>query len=58
VTVLERAHSRYDEPTLGVVVGDALYYVANSQYGALRDDGTLDDARLKEPTILRMPLAP
>jgi sugar lactone lactonase YvrE len=58
VTVLDRAHSRYDEPTLGVVVGDALYYVANSQYGAVRDDGSLDETRLKEPTILRMPLAP
>ncbi len=58
VTVLERAHARWDEPTLGVVRGDALYYVANSQYGAVRRDGSFDEARLKEPTILRMPLAP
>jgi sugar lactone lactonase YvrE len=57
VTVLDRAHSRFDEPTLGVVVDDALYYVANSQYGAVRDDGSLDESRLKEPTILRLPLA-
>jgi sugar lactone lactonase YvrE len=57
VTVLDRAHSRFDEPTLGVVVGDALYYVANSQYGAVRDDGSLDESRLKEPTILKLPLA-
>jgi sugar lactone lactonase YvrE len=58
VTVLDRAHSRFDEPTLGVVAGDALYYVANSQYGAVRDDGTLDESRLKEPTVLRLPLVP
>jgi sugar lactone lactonase YvrE len=58
VTVLERAHPRYDEPTLGVVHEDALYYVANSQYEAVRRDGTLDEARLKEPVILRMPLGP
>jgi sugar lactone lactonase YvrE len=58
VTVLERAHPRYDEPTLGVVHENALYYVANSQYEAVRRDGTLDEARLKEPVILRMPLGP
>lgn len=58
LAVLERAHSRYDEPTLGVVRGDSLYYVANSQYAAVRRDGSLDAARLKEPTILRMPLVP
>jgi sugar lactone lactonase YvrE len=56
VSVLERAHPRYDEPTLGVVVGDALYYVANSQYAAVCEDGSLDEARLREPTILRLPL--
>jgi len=58
VTVVDRAHPRFDEPTLGVVVGDAMFYVANSQYGAVREDGTLDEARLREPTILRLPLRP
>jgi sugar lactone lactonase YvrE len=58
VTVLERAHPRFDEPTLGVVVGEALFYVANSQYAAVGKDGRLDEARLREPVILRMPLAP
>jgi sugar lactone lactonase YvrE len=58
VEVLERAHARYDEPTLGVVVGGSLFYVANSQYAAVRKDGTLDDARLREAVILRLPLAP
>jgi sugar lactone lactonase YvrE len=56
LSVLERAHRHYDEPTLGVVVRDALYYVANSQYAAVREDGSLDASRLREPTILRLPL--
>jgi sugar lactone lactonase YvrE len=58
LTVLDRAHPRFDEPTLGVVVGDAVYYVANSQYGTVREDGTLDETHLEEPTILRLPLRP
>jgi hypothetical protein len=58
VQVLERAHARYDEPTLGVVVGGSLFYVANSQYAAVLKDGTLDEARLREAVILRLPLTP
>ena len=58
VSVLERAHPRFDEPTLGVVVGASLFYVANSQYGAVRPDGSLDQARLKAPVILELPLGP
>ena len=58
VSTLERGNPHFDEPTLGVVVGTDLYYVANSQYGALRADGTLETERLREPVILRLPLAP
>jgi sugar lactone lactonase YvrE len=57
VTVLERAHPRWDEPTLGVLVGSDLYYVAASQYGAIREDGSLARDRLKPPVVLRLPLA-
>lgn len=32
VEVLEANNALFDEPTLGVVVGNALYYVANSQW--------------------------
>jgi sugar lactone lactonase YvrE len=53
LTVVDRAHPRFDEPTLAVVVGESVYYVANSQYGAVREDGSLDEAHLREPTILR-----
>jgi sugar lactone lactonase YvrE len=58
VETLERANPHFDEPTLGVLVGSDLYYVANSQYGAIGPDGRLDAAKLREPVILKMPLAP
>jgi hypothetical protein len=35
VTVLERNHPDYDEPTTGVLVEGDLYYVANGQWGRL-----------------------
>jgi sugar lactone lactonase YvrE len=54
--ILERAHPRFDEPTLGVVVDHALYYVANSQYRHFGRDGTPDLDRLQEPVVLRLPL--
>jgi hypothetical protein len=57
ITVLERAHPLFDEPTLGVRVGAVLYYVANSQYRFVRDDGTLELDRLQPPVILRAPLS-
>jgi sugar lactone lactonase YvrE len=54
--ILERAHPRFDEPTLGVLAGRALYYVANSQYRHFAADGTPDLDRLQEPVVLRLPL--
>jgi hypothetical protein len=55
--VLERARPDYAEPTLGVVVGRALYYVANSQWERFRDDGTIDTpGELRNPLVLRLPL--
>jgi hypothetical protein len=42
--VLERARPDYAEPTLGVMVGQAFYDVANSQRERFRDDGTIDSA--------------
>ena len=55
---LERNHPAFDEPTLATVVDGVLYYVANSQYARVRDDGTLEADRLREPTVLRLPLEP
>ncbi|HEX3234566.1 MAG TPA: SMP-30/gluconolactonase/LRE family protein [Gemmatimonadales bacterium] len=55
--VLERAHPRYAEPTLGVVVGHDLYYVANSQWERFGEDGHVaDPAVLLPPTVLRLRL--
>jgi sugar lactone lactonase YvrE len=55
-TVLERAHPRFDEPTLGVIVGNALYYVANSQYRHFGGSEGPDHESLQEPLVLRLPL--
>ena len=55
--VLERAHPRYHEPTLGVLLGDHLYYVANSQYERFGEDGRIVNPGALEPTVvLRLPL--
>jgi len=55
--VLERAHPRYQEPTLGVVVGRDLYYVANSQYERFTQDGRVAQPdSLERPLVLRLRL--
>lgn len=56
VELLERAHRLYREPTLGVVVGDELLYVAASQWRSFDEQGRLLRDRLIEPAILRLPL--
>jgi len=57
--VLEASHPLFDEPTLGVVEGDAFYYVANSQWTKFDQDGKLpDDAALRAPVILQLELGP
>ncbi|HKO15192.1 MAG TPA: hypothetical protein VJU87_03080 [Gemmatimonadaceae bacterium] len=57
--VLERAHPAYRQPTTGAVVGDWLYYIANSQWGRLAPDGRLTpDPKARGAIILRLPLAP
>lgn len=56
VRTLERGHRAFDEPTLGVVVGSHFHFVANSQYGHFRRDGSLDETRLVGAVVLRTPL--
>lgn len=47
----------FDEPTLGVVVKDQFYFVANSQWGAIDQSGKLASMdKLKDPTILKLKL--
>lgn len=58
VEVLESAHPAYDEPTLGVVVGDDFYYIANSGW-PLYANGIPDAEALagaKPLTVLKLPL--
>jgi sugar lactone lactonase YvrE len=50
--VLERAHPAYDEPTLGVVVGDDFYYIADGQWERFGEDGTVADAAALRPTVV------
>jgi sugar lactone lactonase YvrE len=55
--VLERARPDYAEPTLGVMVGGELFYVANSQWERFGADGVIDAPdRLEPPLILRLRL--
>ena len=55
--VLERAHPRYHEPTLGVLANDQLYYIANSQWDRFGEDGRIANPESLEPTVvLRLPL--
>lgn len=57
--VLERAHPAYRYPTTGVLVDDALYYIANPGWDRLEDDNTVLTADNPSPTvILRLPLRP
>ncbi|MBI3449609.1 MAG: SMP-30/gluconolactonase/LRE family protein [Acidobacteria bacterium] len=55
--ILEINDPRFRDPTLGVVVGDFYYFVANSQWGLFDKESKLPgDARLAAPLVLRIPL--
>ena len=57
VQILERAHPTFDEPTTGVVVGDTLFYLANSQTKRLDDFGRLEpSSRIGGTILLRLRL--
>jgi hypothetical protein len=48
---------RYAEPTLGVIVGHELCYVANSQWERFGENGYVaDSSALLPPTVLRLRL--
>jgi hypothetical protein len=55
VEVLERADPRWDEPTLGTIVGRSLVYVARSQYRRFSDEG-VPGPDLDAPLLLRLAL--
>jgi hypothetical protein len=55
--VLERLHPAHAEPTLGVLVGRDLYYVANSQWEQFGETGVVARPdELVRPTVLRLRL--
>lgn len=54
---LEANNALFDEPTLGVVVKDTFFYIANSQWGAMDRNGLLTaPEKLREPLILKVKL--
>jgi hypothetical protein len=55
--VLEYNHAEFHEPTLGVVSGGELFFVADSQWGSFDKDGKIWPLdKLFEPTVLRLRL--
>ena len=55
--VLDRNRPEFDIPTTGVLVGDALFYVASSQLRRFNEDKTIFPAdKLTESVIIRTPL--
>jgi len=57
--ILEAHHPMFMHPSTGVVVGEDLFVIANSQFSSfLRDGVPFPSERLFETVILRVPLAP
>lgn len=55
--VLEANNPSFDEPTLGVLDGDNLFYIANSQWGMIDEKGNLGaEDKLKQPIIMKLKL--
>jgi hypothetical protein len=54
---IEANNPLFDEPTLGVLVKDTFYLIANSQWGMIDEKGQLAPAeKLKEPLVLKIKL--
>lgn len=52
--ILEANNPVFDEPTLGAVVKDTFYWIANSQWGAIDDKGQLaPPEKLQDPIVLK-----
>jgi sugar lactone lactonase YvrE len=55
--IIDRNHPSFGEPTLGVIDGKTLYYIANSQWGGYDDNHKiLPDEKLKDIVILKYEL--
>ena len=57
IQILDRKHPAFNEPTIGTIVGDQFYYVANSQWGSYNKDHTIKaKSELQDIIILRRKL--
>lgn len=57
IEILEANHPDFEEPTLGVIVGEELYYVANSQWEKVNEKGvSAPEADWKPHVILKRKL--
>jgi len=57
LTVIEANNPAFDEPTLGVLTRGTLFYIANSQWGAIDEKGKLAaDEKLKDAIVLKLKL--
>jgi len=55
--VLEANNPAFDEPTLAVLAGDTLFYIANSQWRMIDAKGTLAaEEKLIDPVVLKLKL--
>jgi sugar lactone lactonase YvrE len=55
--VLESASPDLGDPTHGIVVGDTYYFIANSGWDHMKEDGSVEGA-LTRATLRRIPLRP
>jgi sugar lactone lactonase YvrE len=54
--VIEANNPVFLEPTLGVLVKDTFYFIANSQWPLVDDNGKLAEDKLQEPAVLKIKL--
>lgn len=54
--VIEANHADFMEPTLGVLVKDDFYFVANSQWPLVNEKAELQTEKLRDPIVLRIDL--
>ncbi|GHN02989.1 hypothetical protein WSM22_44780 [Cytophagales bacterium WSM2-2] len=55
--IIDRSHPNFNEPTLGVIDGSTLYYIANSQWGGYdKNHNIKPDDQLQDIVILKAPL--
>lgn len=55
--IIEANNPMFNEPTLGALVQDTFFYVANSQWGSFNKDGTIFPLeKLQEPIVMKTKL--